>query len=273
MTRGLCLVGLCLLLSAPAAVASPIFLGTLGPRLFRTDGINPAETFDLSDDIAAMAVGPDGTIWAVSRSDDDHDGFREIYTLQDPLGPNPTLQFYGDFIEDFTSTITFVGDTLYGFQRDLDLDAQATKLVQIDLQNQTQSVVGQTGLVGAIMGGSGYDPQTDRFLMTSLIITDGLWDVDYALRQGPDPTARLIDDIGTDIGNHGAEFFDGTYYILAQMVDGPLVLGSLNPETSQFDVIQELNPRSDRVVSLVVLPEPGTLLLLLTGLLLARRRR
>ncbi|MFQ5489448.1 MAG: hypothetical protein ACE5GE_01895 [Phycisphaerae bacterium] len=273
MTRGTRLAGLCLSISANAALASPVFLGTLGPRLLRTDGINPAETFRLSDDIAAMAVGPDGTIWAASRSDDDRDGFREIYTLQDPLGPNPTLQFYGDFLADFTSTITFVGDTLYGFQRNAVPDAQASRLVRIDLQNQTQSVVGQTGLVGAVMGGSGYDPQSDTLLMSSLIITDGLWDVDYALQRGDDPSATLVNEITTDIGNHGAEFFEGTYFMLAQLVNGPLVLGSLDPQTAQFNPMQELAPRSDRVVSLVVLPEPNALGLLLAGLFLATSRR
>lgn len=263
-----------LMLSTGAAMSAPIFLASQDATLYRTDGI-VTETFALGDDIVGMAVAEDGTIWATSRSDDDGDGLYELYTLTDPLGPNPSLTFWGDFLEGPTPTLSVIQGTLYGYQKIPGQSLAKGQLVTIDTGAMTQGTVGATGRIGVATAGTGYDPVNDILYAISSRPTGGLYTVDYGLTSGPDPTATFVGPMLARTANHGAEFFDDTLYAAVQYAGGgPMALGWVDTDTGVFNETMILGPPSGGEIALAVVPEPTAITLLgLGGLALLRRRR
>ncbi len=273
--------GVCLLAMSAVASAGPIFLGTQGTTLYRSDGVN-VETFTLSADLTSMAVGPDGTIWGSALTDADSDGFRELYKLSSPLGAAPSLVFHSDFLQNNTPTLTWVGSTLYGVQKTPGDPPTTAVLVTIDTVGQTQSLVGASGLIGTDANGSGYDPTSDTFYGIrggGLVPPAELYELDYDATPGPDPTGTLIGGLGMSFANGGAEFYDGTLYALLQeaLPSGPqnLLLGTVDTDTGAFTTTQVVAARiTGTPVALVVVPEPAILTLfgLLSFAALRRRR-
>lgn len=274
MKRTLFACAVCLLASSSDAWGGAIFLGTQGNTLYRTDGVN-VETFTLSADLTSMAVAPDGTIWGSAYTDANSDGYRELYTLANPLRASPSLVWQSDFLEENTPSLTFVGDTLYGIQKTPGADPSTAVLVTIDLIGQSQALVGETGSMGLGGNGTGYDPNTDTFYKIRAASQAGeLSSVDYAPTSGSDPTATIIGPMGLTYMNGGAEFYGDTLYALVQEVgEMELLLGSVDTNTGAFTEMVFLNDREAAPVALAVIPEPSTLSLLgLLGLAMLRRR-
>lgn len=276
MQRSYIACAVAVLATGGVALGGPTFLGTQGTTLYRTDGVN-VETFTLSAPITSMAVGPDGTIWASPNDDMNTNGFRELYTLSDPLGPAPSLVLHSDFLVENTPTMSFVGNTLYGIQRASGSPPETTTLVTIDLLGMTQSVVGLDGLMGTGGNGSAYDPVNDKFYAIRGATAAELLDIDYGLTMGPNPTATLVGNLGISYVNGGAEFFNGTMYAMVQSVGGPserFLLGTVDTSDGTFSTILDMDARMVAPVGMVVIPEPATLSLLgVLGLALVRRRR
>ena len=272
MLRLLTAVSMVLLIGCGAAFGGPTFFATQGRTLFRTDGVTSA-SFTLSDDITGMATAPDGTIWASSRSDDDHDGFYELYKLTDPMGPAPTLTLWDDFLAELTPTLWVIDGTLYGYQH---VDGQSLangQMVKIDYISRSQARVGNTGAIGVPSAGAAYDPVHDVLYAIAGRPDAALYTVDYHLNGGPDPSATEVGPLGVEMRNHGAEFFDGKLYAAVQDPTGPLKLGWVDTGTGQFNFMFNLAGPSSRAVGLAVLPEPAALTLLGLGLAWVGRRR
>ena len=275
MKRNLLACAVCLVASSGDAWGGAIFLGTQGNTLYRTDGVT-VETFTLSADLTSMAVAPDGTIWGSALTDADGDDYGELYTLANPLGASPSLVWQSDFLEDNTPSLTFVGDTLYGIQKTPGADPSTAVLVTIDMNTQSQALVG-TGLMGKGGNGTGYDPATDTFYKihgAGLGTPGELGSVDYALTGGADPAETFIGLMGLEYLNGGAEFYDGTLYALVQEAgEMELLLGSVDTSTGTFTEMTFIADREAAPVALAIIPEPSTLSLLgLLGLAVLRRR-
>jgi len=209
-------------------------------------------------------------------TDADSDNFRELYTLANPLGASPSLVFQGDFLEENTPSLSFIGDTMYGFQKTPGAPLAETKLVEIDPVGQTQAIVGATGTTGAGANGSAYDPDTGELFCISTGGAEAgkLYDVDHMLAGGADPTATLVGSLGLMFSNGGAEMYDGTFYALLQDYPHSLVLGTVDSGSGLFTQTLVVDAYEAGPVALAVIPEPGTLgLLALTGLAVLRRRR
>jgi len=270
-------LGLCALTVIAGVVSaspvSPVFLGTQGTTLYRVTG-SDIETFTLDDDITALSTAPDGTVWGTSLSDDDGDGLRELYTLENPLGDNPTLSLAGDFLEENTPSISFIGDVMYAFQKNPETPPDTGVLAIIDPDSQSQALVGDTGSTGIAPGGSAYDPVND-ILYAMIKHGDGeLLSVDYDLEAGTDPTATSLGALNLDFGNNGGEYFDGALYMLAQyVVDGPLALGVIDPDTAAYTELLVIGPPAKAPVGLAIVPEPTPLIILSVIGLAAFRRR
>jgi len=249
----------------PAALANPIFFGTHGNTLYRTDGVT-VESFTLSDNITALAVDDNGIIWATSPRDSNGNGFRELYTILDPTGPAPSLQLEGDFLSELTPTITFVDGTMYGFQRTAPGPLTNGALIIIDPDAQTEQIVGDTGAVGGGFAGSGYDPDSDTFFMSTSRPNDTLNDVDYSLSSGTDPTGTELGQIDFNFRNHGAEFYQGEYFLFGESQDSTMmILGSVDVDTLAFNEILQIPIEARGSVGLAIIPEPSCLALLLAG--------
>lgn len=266
------LVGV-MVLSA-VAMGDPVFLATQGRMLYRSDGIT-SESFMLGDDVTAMAVADDGTVWATSRSDNDSDGLFELYQLSDPLGPSPSLTLWGDFLEGMTPTLSFIDGVLYGHQQIIGQPLTDGRLVGIDQPTRSQRTIGETGLIGIPTAGMGYDSDNDILYAIAGRPDGYLYTVDYNLFGGADPSATMVGDLGVNnMRNHGAEFYDGTLYAAIQYFDGPLAIGSVDTVSGDFTQTMILAPPSTRPVGFAVLPEPSCLFLLgLGSIALLRHRR
>ena len=282
MGRNIVAAGVCLCMLAGAAYAAPTFLGTQGTTLYRiTDG--GTETFTLGADLTSLAVDANGVIWGSARTDANSNGLYELYTLDDPAGPAPSLTLVGDFLLDNTPALTWVGDTLYGVQKTPGAHPSTAVLVTIDTDTQTQQLVGDTGLMGTDANGTGYDPATDTFYKIrggGLVPPAELYEVDYSLSGGTDPSDSLIGELGLSYVNGGAEFFNGTLYALIQErlesgVGERFLLGTVDTDTGSFSEMLTVDDRIPGAVALAVIPEPATLSLLggLALLALGRRRR
>ncbi len=262
-------------LVCPAVSANPVFFGTHGNTLYRIDG-GSVETFTLSDKITGLTVDDNGVMWATSPRDSNRNGFRELYSILDPTGPAPSLQLEGDFLSELTPTISFIDGTMYGFQRTAPGPLTNGVLITIDPDAQTEQIVGDSGVVGGGFAGSGYDPDSDTFFMSSTRPSDVLHDVDYSLSSGIDPTGTELGQIDFNFRNHGAEFFEGEYFIFGENQNSSLlVLGTVDVDTQQFSEILQIPIQNGGSVGLAVIPEPSCLATLFVGALggLAFRRR
>ncbi len=279
MVRSIFGAVLCLLVLAGAVQAGPVFLGTQGDTLYRITG-GSIETFTLPTDLTSMAVGPGGVVWASARTDANSNGFSELYTLDDPLGAAPSLTLVGDFLDDNTPSLTWVGDTLYGVQKTPGAPLNTTVLVTIDTGALTQQLVGATGLMGTGFNATGYDPAGDTFYGArgGGTLAAELSEVDYSLSGGVDPAATLIGGLDTSFANGGGEFFNGEFYVLLQEafpggVDERFLLGTIDTVTGLFTETLVVDDNPTGAVGLVVIPEPATLSLVGCLALVALRRR
>ena len=268
---------LAVLAAAGAASAAPMMLVTHNDQLFVTDGVSVLNQYTLSDDITSLAVDPaTGAIYGTSESDNDGDGFREIYRLRN-WQTTPTLQLVGDFLTENTPSLSFMGGQLYGIQTPMGLGNGNSTLVTIDLGLGTQSNVAGAENMGQRHSGSGYDPSTDTF---------------YAFGRGNTSEAALFTNDYTSgaasvfVGltnyhtvNHGGEFIEGVLYEAVNhfMPGGTqdLAIGSVNTTTGEFTELLVLSADiGGGSVGLSGVPSPGAAALLgLAGLAGIRRRR
>ncbi|MCA9309702.1 MAG: hypothetical protein KDA21_00740, partial [Phycisphaerales bacterium] len=154
---------LAVLATAGAAAAGPMMLVTHNDQLFVTDGVSVLNQYTLSDDITSLAVDPaTGAIYGTSESDNDNDGFREIYRLRN-WQTTPTLQLVGDFLTENTPSLSFMNGQLYGIQTPQGATNGNSTLVTIDLGAGTQANVAGPENMGERHSGSRYDATTDTF--------------------------------------------------------------------------------------------------------------
>ena len=269
-----------------SALAAPTFIFSVGDQLFVKTGA-VMNQYTLTDDITGMAVAPNGTIYATSASDTGSNGTTELYTLSDVF-TSPTLNLVGDFLSFNTTTISFIGNQLYGFQTGGAL-GNDHRLVTIDIGAQTDSVVGQTGIFGENVGGSAYDAATDTLytVINGNDTTAALGFInDYTVVAPNDPTQSQVGILGSRSINSGAEFFNGILYAILQspgsasgLVD--MTLGTINTVTGEFTAIETVLTDfaapsgfpGARSVGFAVIPAPGAVALLGPAALLAFRRR
>lgn len=266
-----------LLIAASAANAGipATALTSYGDQLYVTDlNGNIQNQFTMSDDITSMAVHPNGTIFASSRTDDDMDGKYELYTISNPTTA-PTLNLVGDFLDANTPALTFINGGLFGFQSAG--GGAADFLVQINTGTNTQSPVGATGEVGGTvsLSATGYDPATDTLYGLGKSALGPLWDVDYS--NAPDPSTSLIGNSGVNTGNEGAEFWAGElYHAFFNFNSSSLLFGTRDTTNGAFNQLNVLETGIDGSgqVGLAIIPTPGTLAIAgLGGLIAIRRKR
>lgn len=276
MRRTLFTLGTLALLSA-SAFAQQTFFASANDRLVRTD-LNTFDTFTLSAQIHSLEFGPDGTLWATSRRDDDQDGSWTLYKVDDPFG-TPTLNMVADGLEGPVPSLAFVGNTLYGLRID---SASDEKLVTINTSTGMTTPVGATGEIGKKSGALEYDPTTGN--MYALDHNNpGLYTIDYTLSMGPDPAATLVGNFGIDgeIRSSGMAIDDGTgeAFVLFTL-RGELAprLYEVNKTTGAINEIADLSSpdllgHGAGGTGLAVIPEPGSIGLLVLGSVLAAFRR
>ncbi len=268
---------LALLATAGAASAGPMMLVTHNDQLFVTDGVSVLNQYTLSDDITSLAVDPaSGAIYGTSSSDNDNDGFFEVYRLRN-WQTTPTLQLVGDFLTENTPSLSFMGGQLYGIQTIPGGASGPSTLVTIDLGAGTQANVAGQGNMNERHSGSGYDAATDTF---------------YAFGRGNDTTAALYTNdyaagaASSFVGltnyhtvNHGGEFIDGTLYQAVNhfMPGGnqDLTVGRVNTVTGNFTELLTISAGiGGGSVGLSGVPTPGAAAILgIAGIAGLRRRR
>ena len=261
---------------AGSAYAMPTLLVTHNDQLFITDTNSVLNQFTLSDDITSLAVDPQtGAIYGTSPSDDDNDGFFEIYRIRN-WQTAPTLQLVGDFLTENTPSLSFQGGQLFGIQTIPGTANGPSTLVSIDLNAGTQANVAGAQNMGVRHSGSGYDAATDTFYAF------GRGNVNEAALYTADAggaASSFVGLTGYHTINHGGEFVDGTLYqAVNHFLPGgaqDLTLGTINTVTGAHTEILNIAPGiGGGSVGLSGVPTPGaTAVLGLAGLAALRRRR
>ena len=258
-------------LGISSAASAQVYLTTLGNTLYRTQG-GVTTTFTLSDDITSLEVMPDGTIYGASRTDDDGDGFFELYRLDDAEGAAPTLNPMGDFLANNTPSLMHAGNHLYGFQHTPG-GIDNSNLVTIDPVAGTQTSI---GTIDTRVNSSGYDDGTgDAWGMNRGNLTDGmLHSIDLFT-----PDSTPVGAIGQQVFNAGGDFWNGTLYRAfengqtLQLATVDTTTGLMTPFlTIELSVMNTGVGTTD--VGLVIIPTPGVGALMgLAGIAALRRRR
>lgn len=176
-------------------------------------------SFPVSRSEGALAVGPDGTLYAAFTEDIDQ------LVIVDP--ETGELTFVGPFGFDDVSGLAFAPDgTLYGY------DALSSQIVTIDVDSGAARALGAgLGLVGN--AGLSFGPDGTLHLVTHVLGSDsGLWTVD--LESG---AAELVGLLGSDpFGDpiqitSGLAFVGETLYCSATTEKGFRSLYSVDPTT------------------------------------------
>lgn len=266
-----------LALLAASAFAQQTFFASANDRLVRTD-LSTTSVFTLSAQIHSLEFGPDGTLWATARRDDDGDGSWTLYTVADPFG-TPTLSMVADGLEGPVPSLAFVGNTLYGLRID---SAADEKLVTINTVTGMTTPVGATGEIGKKSGGLEFDPTTGNMYALDHN-TPGLYTVDYTLSMGVDPMLTLVGNFGIDgeIRSSGMALDDATgqlFTLFTLRGDLSPRLYEVNKVTGAVTQIADLSApdllgHGAGGTGLAVIPEPGSIGLLVLGSVLAAVRR
>lgn len=250
-----------------AALAQPTFWVADDTNLYSFGPGQPLQSFTVSDEIVGMTIAPDGRIIASSNTTVPGGATYEIYELD--LTGAPTLNLITDQMDRPYNSLTYVGNTLYGTERQ--------NLVTIDLNTDAQVPVGATGATGFPgLGGAAYDAARDQFFMHTGD-SDALLDADYDLSGGPDPTAAVIGAAGFDSFHSGMELFASRLYVATSNSDtGRFELGVFDKDTGAYDfrrTIVNSAAVGQGGVALIVIPTPGVASIMGLGMLAATRRR
>ncbi len=243
--------------------ASPTFLANQGTTLYRIGSGSP-ETFDMGVAIFGMHRRTDtGEILAT-------DQFGTLYRLDGALTDTPTLVPLATMVFAHNS-ITQVGDLLYG------VDGTTKDLYSIDPDNGFQETyVGNLGSpvehkVGALAYGGG-----QMFALDAT--TDEACTIEFGptMRVAP-PTLVPLGPLGVDIRNNGGEYFGDHYYVAVQnLTADTFEIGMVDTATGSYASMMTLADGAGtygQVVSLTVVPEPASFVLLLAcGVVMSRRR-
>ena len=255
---------------AGTASAMPTFITTLGNTLYRTtNGVT--SQFTLSDDITSLEVMGDGTIYGASRTDDDNDGFFELYRLDDAEG-TPSLTLMGDFLANNTPSLLMSGGTLYGFQHTPG-GSDNSDLVTIDAVGGTQASV---GTIGTRVNSSGFDHDLGEAwgMNRGSDVNSMLHSVDLGT-----PGSSPVGSTGVQTFNAGGDFWNGTLYRAFENGD-TLRLATIDTGSGAQTPFLTLAMGVSNTgvgttdVGLVIIPTPGTGAIIgLAGLAALRRRR
>jgi hypothetical protein len=183
-----------------------------------------------------------------------------VYTVNNPGSGTMTLTQFSQLSQHYGS-FTQIGDMFYGIHSD--------ELWEIDLSDPghpSETLIGGTGVGDD--GGSAYDADNNVLYMMS-DDTDSLYSLD------PDTgLASFVGHLGISVGSCGAEWLDGMLYTgLENHSSGTYEIGTVDMDTGLYSNLLTLGSY-DAITGMTVIPEPGTLgLLVAGGLVIARRRR
>lgn len=251
--------------------SAQVYLTTLGNTLYRTIGGATTE-FTLSDDITSLEVMDDGTIYGASRTDDDNDGFFELYRLDGAEGGAPSLTLMGDFLANNTPSLMNVGGQLYGFQHTPG-GVDNSDVVTIDPIGGTQA---STGMISSRMNSTGYDDVNGEAwgMNRGNAVDSMLHSIDIGA-----PSSAGVGSVGIQTFNAGGDFWNGTLYRAFENRD-TLRLATVNTLTGVQTPFLTLDTGVTNTgvgtvdVGLVIIPAPGVSALVgLAGLAAIRRRR
>lgn len=255
-----------------SAMANTVFLASQGTTLYRFTESGTVKSFTMSDTIIGMAVDANGVVYATSNVVGTPPG-SELYRLDNPGSANPTLTLLNGNLSRLYTSITFINGKLYGVQNFDNF------LTEIDLGTFAETPVGATGSMGTPdvrFGGLGFDAAGGKLYgVESQSAKDGVYDIDWSLSNGPDPTATLIGAQGFNNESAGAEWVNGKLYAVINNVDtGDFEFGTINTGSGAFTASKVLGTSDFANTGLTAIPAPGVSgILALGGLAMLRRRR
>jgi hypothetical protein len=249
--------------------------------LFRIQGAQ-IDMFTLSDDLTGLDFDENGVLWALGVDHANTNGFNELYTIDDPLG-TPSLSLVSDGLSYPTTSIEWVGNTLYGIQDNY--PSGNNHLVTINPLTGVETPVGNTGDTGITpthVGGITLENGT----MWALWSEDpgALYTLDWTLTGGPEPTGTLVTgtDASTWIVTSGLDHDPETGELWGMLKTAgtdisDLYIGIYRIDKVTGDLTLEYDLSSLTAVrgatGFAFVPEPGTLALLAVGGLVVLRRR
>jgi hypothetical protein len=258
------IIGSLVLAAAAPAFAGDTFIVTRGDQMYRYDG-NAVDQFTLNDTLHSLSNTDMGIIGVSNLQSNvgDPPPMFETWRLDGAQSNAPTLTQIGTMVDQRFTTVTQVGETLYGlgegFVYTVDSASSFTQMAVID--------------PGEAIGGSGYDAASGNFY-----VTGPNSDSFFTLNLGTG-ARTLIGALGFDFRNQGGEWWDGQYWAaLEDVTNDRLVLGTVDTTTGLFSlevVLQDGlgNLGSNQTMGLAIIPSPSSLALLGLGGLAATRRR
>ncbi|MEM7755492.1 MAG: hypothetical protein AAF297_07625 [Planctomycetota bacterium] len=256
-----------LAIAAVAGVASaqPTFFAFQDDTLFR-GGVNGGgvQSFTLSETIIAAEFDGSGDLFAHSSpfSPNGSQGYR----VDNAFGAAPSLSLSGSGLQNpGPSSIAFIGNQAFGFNTQGDfVEYDPNTLAEINVIAAQQLGVGGNGL--------GYDAVNDVLYMVDRN-NDALFTVDYTTGD-----ITTVGDLGVDIQNAGATFFDGQLWAAFQNNStGNLEVGTIDVNSGALSsafTLAGFPTGTPATVAFAVIPAPGSIAVLgLAGLAASRRRR
>ncbi len=257
------LLGSLMLAVAAPAFAGDTFIVTRGDQMYRYNGMT-VDQFTLNDTLHSLSSTDMGIIGVSNLQSNVGNPPPEFETwrLDNALG-TPTLTQIGTMVDQRFTTVTQVGETLYGLGEG--------NIYTVDSASSYTLVTAMDP--GEAIGGSGWDSATSTFYVTGPN-SNSFFSLDLATG-----ARTLIGSLGFDFRNQGGEWWNGQYWAaLEDVTNDRLVLGTVDTTTGLFSLEVVLQDGlgslgSDQTMGLAIIPSPSSLALLGLGGLAATRRR
>lgn len=259
------MIGAALVVAAGSFASADTFLVTRGDQMFRyNSSTNQIDQFTMTDTFHSLSNTKLGVIGVSNLQENvgNPPPDFEIWRV-DNINTVPSLTRIGTSTDQRFPSLTQVGNTIYGLGEG--------NIVTLD-NNFNQTFV--TNIQpGEAIGGSGYDPISGNFYVTSQT-TDRFFTLDLG-----NGNLNAIGSLGIDVRNQGGEWWRGEYWAAFEdLTNDRLVLGTVDTGSGLFTMHVVLQNGlgdlvSNRTVGLAIIPSPSGLALLGLGTLAALRRR